>query len=170
MTSILTGEFLHQYDRPSWFERAACRGMDTNIFYPDDKAGEDEARSVCSGCPVRSLCLARAMEDSKTLGYNDAGILGGTNARERRLAISGGLDPLADPHLSVNGVGRTEIARRFKRSRSAVDIWANSKTMKPRFPAPIGIAKNVLLYDWAAVENWYIRWSPTGADGATDVA
>lgn len=58
----LTTEFA---DRPDWRELAACRGMDTDIFYPEGRgrplrAREAEAKAICAGCPVAASCRAEA--------------------------------------------------------------------------------------------------------------
>ncbi|MER7579974.1 WhiB family transcriptional regulator [Kitasatospora sp. NPDC097691] len=62
---------------------AACVGVDTEVFYPDpDKIGagwaERRAKMICAGCPVKSLCLADAMERREPHG-----VFGGLTANER---------------------------------------------------------------------------------------
>lgn len=46
----------------SWRARAACRGLDTNLFFPErgDNSTLKEARALCATCPVREECLAVA--------------------------------------------------------------------------------------------------------------
>ncbi len=67
-------------DLPRW-EQAACRGMDTEMFFPasTDDAGHRAAYRVCSGCPIRAECGAWALE------HETHGIWGGLsqNARKR---------------------------------------------------------------------------------------
>lgn len=66
--------------RPAWHRRAACRGMDSAIFFP--KGGRlTEARAICAGCPVKSQCLdaALAVDPASDL----AGVFAGTTAAER---------------------------------------------------------------------------------------
>ncbi len=68
---------------PSWWEHAACRGIDTRLFFP---AGQNEeslhqtagAKTVCRSCPAREACLEYA------LATHQAGIFGGTTEEERR--------------------------------------------------------------------------------------
>ena len=66
----------------TWWRDAACRGMDTNEFYP--RHGESrlvigEVKAVCAGCPVRADCLDEA------LGRDEQhGIWGGMSVVERR--------------------------------------------------------------------------------------
>jgi WhiB family redox-sensing transcriptional regulator len=63
----------------SWRKRAACRGVDPEVFYPvtDEEAGA--ARSICSTCPVREACLEHALAVRER-----EGIWGGATERERR--------------------------------------------------------------------------------------
>lgn len=70
-----------------WRALAACRGVDPELFYPvgDDWTGPAnerrarEALAVCAGCPVRTECLADALERGDAFA-----VLGGTLPRERR--------------------------------------------------------------------------------------
>ncbi len=45
---------------PDWRELAACRGEDTELFFPEGSAAQ--APQACTGCPVRADCLAYADE------------------------------------------------------------------------------------------------------------
>ncbi|HEV2370192.1 MAG TPA: WhiB family transcriptional regulator [Acidimicrobiales bacterium] len=66
----------------SWRKRAACRGLDPDIFFPvtDEEAGE--ARAVCGVCPVREACLEYALAARER-----DGVWGGATERERRRMI-----------------------------------------------------------------------------------
>src|SRR4029079_3366722 len=46
-----------------WQERAACYGLDPEVFFPttEDEAGL--ALSYCAACPVRNICLAWAVRN-----------------------------------------------------------------------------------------------------------
>jgi WhiB family redox-sensing transcriptional regulator len=73
-------------ERPEhWSDRAACAGMDTEIFYPvseaSDSPGVRRAKFICWGCPVRRECLDDALEVEPA---KDHGVRGGTTAKERR--------------------------------------------------------------------------------------
>ena len=74
-------ELLAAIARPAWHREAACRGQGTAGWFPARGAPTQPAKAVCHGCPVRSECLAVGLEQP---GWGDAGIWGGTSARERR--------------------------------------------------------------------------------------
>lgn len=65
-----------------WSARAACRGMDTELFFPSKGNVQQvqEAKAVCYGCPVREDCLEEALSFE---GNKDFGILGGLDEVER---------------------------------------------------------------------------------------
>jgi len=67
-----------------WRDRAACRGADTDIFFPINTSGRHSAASmagakaICAGCVVGRDCLRWA------LAMDVVGIWGGTDETERR--------------------------------------------------------------------------------------
>jgi WhiB family transcriptional regulator, redox-sensing transcriptional regulator len=65
----------------TWRKRAACRGVDVEIFFPetDDEAEAEVAKAVCEECPVRQACLEHALAHRER-----EGIWGGATERERR--------------------------------------------------------------------------------------
>ena len=69
-------------DRPEWMLKAHCVDMDLNIFFPGPgrigAADTKKAMAICRACPVRSECLAYALEHPDM-----AGVWGGTSHRER---------------------------------------------------------------------------------------
>ena len=78
--------------RPSWTERAACRAEAAQFFFaprvPEtlDVCAKREkvAKSICARCPVRTACLAYALQVNETLG-----IWGGhTEVERRHLALT----------------------------------------------------------------------------------
>ncbi|MFV0430216.1 MAG: WhiB family transcriptional regulator [Arachnia sp.] len=60
-----------------WTLQAKCRDM-ADALFPDGK-DQKRARSVCLGCPVRSQCLAEALDNRI-----EWGVWGGMTERERR--------------------------------------------------------------------------------------
>jgi WhiB family redox-sensing transcriptional regulator len=64
---------------PAWRQRAACRGVDPDIFYPVSDEEAEDAKAICASCPVQQLCLDWA------LTYREKeGVWGGATERERR--------------------------------------------------------------------------------------
>ena len=67
---------------PVWRSKAACRGVDPDIFYPFSDEEAEEAKAICGQCPVQELCLQWA------LTYREKeGVWGGATERERRRII-----------------------------------------------------------------------------------
>lgn len=63
----------------SWQDRAACRGMNPDLFFPARGEETRQAKKVCARCPVREECLDFALENAEKFG-----IWGGLSERERR--------------------------------------------------------------------------------------
>lgn len=71
-------------DFDDWRQRAACRDLDPELFFPVSEKGPgarqaDRAKAVCARCPVRAACLEYALDNAL-----DHGIFGGTTETERR--------------------------------------------------------------------------------------
>lgn len=62
-----------------WRGLAACRNVDTDIFFPSSDLFSNRAKLICSTCPVREQCLAWAVATDQR-----DGIWGGKTAKERR--------------------------------------------------------------------------------------
>jgi hypothetical protein len=69
-----------------WTTRAACRGLDPALFYPDSET-EDAYRpgqAICRWCPVRESCLADAMrEETGKRATNRHGLYGALSPMQR---------------------------------------------------------------------------------------
>ncbi|WP_285774588.1 WhiB family transcriptional regulator [Microtetraspora sp. NBRC 13810] len=67
----------------TWIEKAACRDLDPEIFFPIGAAPAvsqlRQARRICGACSVRGQCLRYALETGQ-----QAGIWGGATEGERR--------------------------------------------------------------------------------------
>ena len=64
-----------------WASRGACRTTDPDALFVQG-AAQNRAKAVCSGCPVRTECLADAL-DNRT----EFGVWGGMTERERRALL-----------------------------------------------------------------------------------
>lgn len=64
----------------AWFERAACKGMDTNLFFPERGAYPSDGLAVttCGECPVRKECLEYSL-----VNKIKHGVWGGLSTRKR---------------------------------------------------------------------------------------
>ncbi|MCD9622426.1 WhiB family transcriptional regulator [Rhabdothermincola salaria] len=69
---------------PLWRSKAACKGLEPEIFYPSSEDEDDAvpAKAVCAECVVREACLEHAL----AIREKD-GIWGGATERERRRII-----------------------------------------------------------------------------------
>lgn len=63
----------------NWLERAECRDVDPELFFPPVGGEVGEAKAVCARCPVRDECLDWAIATPVT-----AGIFGGLTWQERK--------------------------------------------------------------------------------------
>lgn len=76
----------------AWFEDAACRGVDTEVFFPPERIGRGgghgydarPALALCRRCPVRQACLDAALDEEKNAPSSTYGIRGGLTQDERR--------------------------------------------------------------------------------------
>ena len=75
----------------SWRLRAACRHLDSAVFFPPDgehppqqDAREARAKAICGGCPVIGQCAAYAIQYGERYG-----VWGGLSERERAALASG---------------------------------------------------------------------------------
>jgi WhiB family redox-sensing transcriptional regulator len=66
----------------SWRSKAACQGLDPQIFYPETDEEAAPAKDVCGVCPVQGSCLEYALTRREK-----EGVWGGCTERERRRII-----------------------------------------------------------------------------------
>jgi hypothetical protein len=76
-------EFNADCENPDFFAEAACKGLDSDLFYPHPTDSHDEALAICKGCPVREKCLRYAFDNDEIHG-----IWGGMTEQQRK-AITG---------------------------------------------------------------------------------
>ncbi|MFJ9580912.1 WhiB family transcriptional regulator [Streptomyces sp. NPDC101191] len=67
--------------RDHWSEDAACRSADPDELFADS-TGQNRAKAVCTGCLVRTECLADALDNRI-----EWGVWGGMTERERRALL-----------------------------------------------------------------------------------
>lgn len=108
-------------DYEPWMDQALC----TKVGHPDDwfpkKTGPALGPvKVCNACPVRMLCLERALklEKDKPLG-EIWGIVGGLTAEQRRRLRSKKRKPETEPR-PVAKCGTTGGYERHRRLKSAI--------------------------------------------------
>jgi WhiB family redox-sensing transcriptional regulator len=67
------------FERPAWQRQAACKGMDTELFFGGrgDNRSHAEAKAVCDTCPVINECAEYGL-------WEHDGVWGGTSERQRR--------------------------------------------------------------------------------------
>ncbi len=63
-----------------WSKQAACKGRTEELFVMG--AAQNRAKQVCRGCPVRTECLAEALDNRI-----EWGVWGGMTERERRAVL-----------------------------------------------------------------------------------
>ena len=73
-------ETIEEPDPQRWWESAACRGLDPEMFFParGNSRGLREALAVCATCPVTEPCMEEGVTGERW------GIWGATSERERR--------------------------------------------------------------------------------------
>ena len=65
-----------------WRAEAACRGIDSFVFYPTNEEEAQAAKAICFTCPVRKPCLEHALARREK-----DGVWGGATEKERRRII-----------------------------------------------------------------------------------
>jgi WhiB family redox-sensing transcriptional regulator len=78
----LQGDAIVGKNEFDWRSLGACRGLDAEIFYPEDEEEGGEAKAICAECHVCTACLEHAISRREKTG-----VWGGLNSRERRRLI-----------------------------------------------------------------------------------
>ncbi len=122
----------------AWWRAAACRGMDTELFFPArrDAAAAARAKRVCAACPVRAACLAAEL--AAPVGRAPEGIVAGLVGWQRtRLRVAGGIAAnagagrlLADRDLTVRAHRR---ARELGVAPAAAELATTARTLLRAF-------------------------------------
>lgn len=69
-------DFSRHVPGQAWRARAACKGMDPDVWFDDNPT---HAKTICAGCPVRDDCL-----DFAQTNFVRDGVYGGYTEAERR--------------------------------------------------------------------------------------
>jgi WhiB family redox-sensing transcriptional regulator len=115
-----------------WRERAACRGADLNLFFPELGESAGPARQVCATCPVRQPCLDYALSNGIAHG-----IWAGLTERERRALQSRWVRVARRDRdraiLAADAAGYTAaaIGRSFGLSRTSVTRIVRTGVARP---------------------------------------
>lgn len=65
-------------DDLDWRADAACLEYPAEMWFPENGAGGWPARKICRACPVKTQCLAFALDEAPEFG-----IFGGLGGRQR---------------------------------------------------------------------------------------
>ncbi|WP_331732745.1 WhiB family transcriptional regulator [Streptomyces sp. NBC_00015] len=68
-------------DGESWGTRAICQAADPEELFVEG-AAQNRAKAMCTGCPVRTECLAYALDNRI-----EHGVWGGMTEKERRALL-----------------------------------------------------------------------------------
>jgi WhiB family redox-sensing transcriptional regulator len=122
--------------RLAWMDQAACKGMDTDRFFPDPGEGRKaaEAKAICSGCQVQDRCTELAVRGADSQD-TDHGVFGGTLPAER-----GQLRPNRFPEPSAYRQ-RREVAEQAHELASQVGLRQAA--------TQLGVSRDTLKGAWA---------------------
>lgn len=76
----------------AWWNVAACRDANTELFFSEEPFCQQRARAICGDCPCRNACLDAALDNSRRLlaegrPHDDLGIFAGLTGEERQAMI-----------------------------------------------------------------------------------
>jgi WhiB family redox-sensing transcriptional regulator len=104
-------------DALDWRQHARCGGVDPEIHFPaHDADGTAAAKRICRKCPVKSECLAYALEHDE-----QHGVWGGMTPAERRKHVAYEPPPPAPPVPCPNCGRRLTPWRGLVRRHNWVD-------------------------------------------------
>jgi WhiB family transcriptional regulator, redox-sensing transcriptional regulator len=118
--------------RLAWMDQAACKGMDTDRFFPETGEGRkaSEAKAICAGCQVQDPCRELAVRGADSQEV-DHGVFGGTLPPER-----GTLRPNQFPEPSAYRQNKElakqahELASRVGLRQAARELDVSRDTLK----------------------------------------
>ena len=80
----LTQSRTFEFNTEDWREKASCRSVDPDLFFPIGTTGLaldqiEQAKAVCRACPSMEPCLEFALSTNQ-----ESGVWGATSEEERR--------------------------------------------------------------------------------------
>ena len=72
----------HGFWITDWTIQAACKDTDPDALFVQGSAAQNRVKLICRGCPVRTECLADALDNRIEFG-----VWGGMTERERRFLL-----------------------------------------------------------------------------------
>ncbi|MEV6536217.1 MULTISPECIES: WhiB family transcriptional regulator [unclassified Streptomyces] len=90
--------------KADWRENSACGSSDADDLFADSPR-QKQAKAVCARCPVRTECLAEALDERIEFG-----VWGGMTERERRALLR--RKPNVTSWLSVLEAARSSMVSR----------------------------------------------------------
>jgi WhiB family redox-sensing transcriptional regulator len=162
--------------RQGWLDRAACRDLDPERFFPE--SGEHtkaaEAKAICASCQVRDQCLELAVNAAGGIDQ-DHGVFGGTLPAERsRLRGNTFPEPSAyrqqrelaeQAHQLANQVGLRQAARQLGIHRDALKA-AFTQWGLPALERRVGWQPSRFLTDRAEAERAFALAEQLGSVNA----
>jgi WhiB family redox-sensing transcriptional regulator len=65
-----------------WQDKAACYGLDPDVFFPVSEEEAGPALAYCSACHIREMCLSWALKNGERYG-----VWGGLTEQQRRRLV-----------------------------------------------------------------------------------
>ena len=137
-----------------WTTRAACKGTDPDELFVQG-AAQNRAKLICRGCPVRTECLADALDNGIEFG-----VWGGMTERERRALlrrrpdVTSWRDLLERARDQYERQGFDGLIDDGSDVRERPDPPAGLDTSPPEpFTAPLTTAVNPLRRRWRTVRG-----------------
>lgn len=121
-----------------WRSEAPCAGYDPDIFFDraeSNQAIAQQAKAICSSCPMIRKCLDTAM-----ISNEEYGIWGGMDPDERRAYRS----RWARVRNGGRPIGRTKLERSLDRSESMMNAKSRERHYKARLSAAKECRKRML--------------------------
>jgi WhiB family redox-sensing transcriptional regulator len=89
----------------AWFDQAACRGVDPDVFFPEDPSVWPHAaivKATCAGCPVRRQCIDYSLTTPQTeFGYWGLEPADRENLKRLKGTVMDGIEDCLMPFVQV---------------------------------------------------------------------